>query len=98
MTSQHDLAAFVLQAAFGNQVVADGAEAGVARLAAVSNVGASAASWHEAVAQAAADGLIYDPVRLLPGALKCDWRLELTPAGHAALMRLRFAARADRTT
>jgi len=97
-SQQHDLAAFVLQAAFDNQLVAEDAEAGVARLAALSNASASAVSWHQAIAQAIADGLIHDPVRLLPGALKCDWRLELTPAGHAALMRLRFAARADRAT
>lgn len=91
MMSQDDLVACVLQAAFGNQLVAEDTEAGVGRLAALSNVSAPAASWHRAVAQAVADGLIHDPVRLLPGALKCHWRLELTPAGHAALMRLRFA-------
>ena len=92
MTSQSDLVASVLAVAFGNQLVADNAETGIAALAAHANRPASVIAWHEAVAKAVADGLIHDPVRLLPGALQCHWRLELTPAGYAELARLRSEA------
>jgi hypothetical protein len=35
------------------------------------------------IAALVAEGLLYDPVRLPPGALKCHWRLEPTPQGAA---------------
>jgi hypothetical protein len=37
--------------------------------------------FRAALAQALADGLIHDPVRIAPGALQCHWQLEMTPAG-----------------
>jgi hypothetical protein len=40
-------------------------------------------TFRAALAQALADGLIYDPVRIAPGALQCHWQLEVTPAGAA---------------
>ena len=83
-----DLVRLVLEAASGNQLVADDAAAGIALLMGASAEAAPTAAWHEAVANAVARGLVYDPVRLLPGALKCHWRLELTLAGHAEAMRL----------
>jgi hypothetical protein len=41
------------------------------------------------VAALLAEGLIYDPVILLPGALQCHWRLEPTPEGVIAVQKLR---------
>jgi hypothetical protein len=41
-----------------------------------------------AVARAVSAGLLYDPVRLPRGALQCEWRLEATPAGVAAVCAL----------
>jgi hypothetical protein len=35
------------------------------------------------IAALVAEGLLYDPIRLPPGALKCHWRLEPTPQGAA---------------
>ena len=86
-----DLLAGVLLAAFGNGLVAPDAETGIAELAACVNRAASPADWQATVAKAVADGLIYDPVRLLPGALQCHWRLELTPEGFAEAARLHAA-------
>ena len=37
--------------------------------------------FRSALTQALADGVIYDPVRIAPGALQCHWQLEGTPAG-----------------
>jgi hypothetical protein len=41
--------------------------------------------FRAALAQALADGLIHDPVRIAPGALQCHWQLEVTPAGAAKI-------------
>jgi hypothetical protein len=61
-------------------VSADSAEAGLAAL----GLGGA----QEALRRLVAERLIREPVRLEPGALQCHWRLELTPAGRAALRRL----------
>ena len=42
-------------------------------------------TFRAALAQALADGLIHDPVRIAPGALQCHWQLEVTPAGAAKI-------------
>ena len=86
-----DLLAAVLAAAFSG-LVAENADAGIGLLASRAPFAATPAAWHEAVAKAVANGLIHDPVRLLPGALQCHWRLELTPAGFTEARRLKDSA------
>jgi hypothetical protein len=44
---------------------------------------ASPADIAEAVRDAVRQGLLREPVRLLPGALHCHWHLELTARGRA---------------
>ncbi len=62
-------------------VDADTAEEGFAELRTLTNLTFSDAELAEAVASAVRQGLVLDPVRLLPGALQCRWQLEL--ARHA---------------
>ncbi len=85
------LTAALLQFAFRQRVVAPDAETGIALLASAAGREDSAEAWRSAVAAAVADGLLYDPVRLPPGALQCHWHLELTPKGVAAVRGLRKA-------
>lgn len=62
-------------------VDADTAEEGFAEIRTVTGMTCSDTELAEAVAAAVRDGLVRDPVRLLPGALQCRWQLEL--ARHA---------------
>ena len=79
----------LLCVAYHDVVSAPDAEAGVARLAELAEIKASALAWHEAIAAALREGLVYDPVRLSPGALQCHWRLDLTQRGMSALVAYR---------
>lgn len=44
--------------------------------------------FRAAIAKALALGLIYEPVRIPPGTLQCEWCLEVTPEGAAAARSL----------
>ncbi len=44
-------------------------------------LGAPVEAVEREIAALVAQGLLYDPIRLPPGALKCHWRLEPTPRG-----------------
>lgn len=60
-------------------------EEGFARIRYLTDALLSDATLAEAVAAAVRDGLLRDPVRLLPGRLQCCWELELilqTNDGH----------------
>jgi hypothetical protein len=56
---------------------ADTAEEGYAKIRQRTGVAFTDAELAEAVAQAVAERVLRDPVRLPPGALQCHWRLEL---------------------
>jgi hypothetical protein len=64
-------------------VDADTAEEGLAEIRALAGTEFSDAELAAAVAAAVREGLVRDPVRLLPGALQCRWRLELAPGADA---------------
>ena len=54
---------------------AETAEEGFAEVRALSGTNLSDAALAEAVAAGIRDGLLRDPVRLLPGRLQCCWNL-----------------------
>nr|WP_294504783.1 hypothetical protein [uncultured Rhodopila sp.] len=70
------------------QIRAPDADAGLSLLAEAAGGDASPGLWQSAVAEAVAEQLIHDPVRLPAGALQCHWHLQLTPSGTAAAQRL----------
>ena len=74
---------------FRQRITAPDSDAGLAHLAASADRKASVAEWRTAVAEALAAGYIYDPVRLMTGALQCHWHLELTPNGVEIARSLR---------
>ena len=80
----HDAAPMILRVAFGNSVVEPNAEAGFARIRALTGVDVDDATLSEAVSACVAEGLLHDPVRLPEGALQCHWHLRLTPHGIEA--------------
>ena len=55
---------------------ADTAEEGFALIRKMTGTGFSDAAFADAVAGAVAEKRVRDPVRLMPGALQCHWRLE----------------------
>jgi hypothetical protein len=79
----------LLLLAFRHRFTAPDLDSGLDLLTRCGGVRADAESWRAAIAAALADGYIYDPVRLPPGALQCHWHLELTPAGAARARHLR---------
>ncbi len=78
-----DPLAVLLRAGLATRIVADNAEAGIARLQALAGEELPAAALFAAVARAVREGLIFDPVVLPEGQLQCHWRLALTEAGVA---------------
>jgi hypothetical protein len=80
-TSASRLVDRLLAVAFRHRIVAPDAEGGVARLAELAGQTEPLSAWHAAVAEAVRQGFLHEPVRLLPDALQCHWRLELTSAG-----------------
>lgn len=82
MRSQRDALLLTLYRA---AIIASDADTGLAQLQQASAINED---WRATVAEATAAGLVYDPVRLLPGALQCHWRLELTPIGFQAAREL----------
>ncbi len=75
----------VLLAAFHHRIREPDSEAGIDALARIAGGAVTKDALRAAVADALAQGLVHDPVRLLPGALQCHWHLELTLAGVAAV-------------
>ena len=75
----------LLRAVGDEAIVADTMEEGLDVLAGRLPTGVCRVKLAEAVQSAVAAGLLYEPVRLPPGALQCHWHLELTPAGKQAL-------------
>ena len=57
---------------------AESAEEGFAAIRRLTGTAFTDAVLAQAVAEAVASGQVPDPVRLMPGALQCLWRLELT--------------------
>jgi hypothetical protein len=57
---------------------AESAEEGYASIRRLTATAFSDSELADAVAAAVAERVILDPVRLLPGALQCHWRLELS--------------------
>ena len=62
---------------------AETAEEGFAAMRRVTSTSFSDAELAGAVAAAVAERVLRDPIRLMPGALQCHWKLELTAEGHA---------------
>lgn len=60
-------------------VRADTAEEGFARIRRITGKEFSDAELAEAVAASVRDGLVLDPVRLLPQCLQCFWQLQPGP-------------------
>jgi hypothetical protein len=78
-----DARAALLQSALYG-LTAETAEAGLAAAA----PGRDPATAAAALATMVTEGLIHEPIRLMPGALHCHWRLELTPSGRDAARSL----------
>ena len=74
----HDL---LLVTAFRHRIKESDAEEGRLKIARLTGREIEAGAFRAALSALLADGLIYDPVNLPPGALQCHWRLELTPDG-----------------
>ena len=51
-------------------------------------IGAPVAEVEAEIAAMVRAGLLYDPIRIPEGALKCHWRLEPTPKGAAEAAKL----------
>ncbi len=66
-------------------IIADTMEAGLDILGDRLGPDVSLAMIAGSVQDAVAAGLVYEPVRLLPGALQCHWHLQLTPRGRQAI-------------
>jgi hypothetical protein len=73
----------LLHLAYRRPITAANADEAFRKVQDIAAIPADPASFHAAVAEAMAAGLIADPVVLPAGALQCHWRLQLTPAGLA---------------
>lgn len=71
----------LLRLALHGRIREDEALDGLRRVAAA--LGEPLDAVEREIAALVAAGLLHDPIRLPPGALKCHWRLEPTPAGVA---------------
>jgi hypothetical protein len=80
-----DLDSLILRTAFRHRIKESDSAAGQARFQEIvrRTVGSEEFGW--AVGRLLSAGLIYDPVRLSPGALQCHWCLEPTPEGVDAV-------------
>lgn len=78
-----DLTKTLLRVALHHHVSEANLDLGLQRLTTIIGGDVMPEDLAAAVAQAIAQGLIQDPVRLEEGALQCHWRLALTPAGIA---------------
>ena len=81
MPEPTDLRDLLLLTAFRHRIKESDAEEGRLRIVELTGREIDADAFRTAVRELVADGLIYDPVTLPPGALQCHWRLELTPEG-----------------
>jgi len=77
----------LLRAVLARPVIADTMEDGLDVLTQRLGGDMPRAAIAAAVQDAVASGLVYEPVRLPPGALHCHWNLELTPSGQEVALR-----------
>jgi hypothetical protein len=80
--------ALLLRLAFRHPFREPNAEAGFARIRALTGAALDDAAIADAVSACIGEGLIRDPVQLPPGALQCHWGLSLTAKGVAAARAL----------
>ena len=78
----------LLLAVFHHRIIEPDSEAGLDVLARIAGGDVTKDALRAAVADALANGLVHDPVRLPPGALQCHWHLELAPQGFAAVQQI----------
>lgn len=78
----------ILRVLWRGAITADNAEAGFARIHALTNTPPTDTPLAAAITTCLAKQLIHDPVRLQEGALHCHWTLELTATGLIAARTL----------
>jgi len=83
-----DARARLLAVAFRHAISEPNVEAGFERVRALADGTLDYDAFRDALDACLREGLIREPVRLPEGALQCHWRLELTPAGVAAVRAL----------
>lgn len=83
-----DLDTLLLLIAFRRQPREANADAGGARVEAIAGRPIEKGEFAAAIRHLLDGGLIHDPVFLAAGALQCQWRLEPTPEGVAAVQAL----------
>jgi hypothetical protein len=83
-----DLDGLLLLVAFRSQIREADSAAGQSRVEATVGRPIESATFAAAVRRLVTGDLIHDPVFLPAGALQCQWRLEPTPAGVAAVQAL----------
>jgi hypothetical protein len=77
-----NLSAVLLLVAFRHKIEEPDLDNGLLRVATIAGRDVNPSTFHAVLADALADGYIYDP------ALQCHWRLELTPHGVDQVMDL----------
>lgn len=93
-----DLDRLLLLVAFRHRIAEPDFASGFSRTQTIIGRNLDQAAFRNAVERAMADDLIYEPVRIPPCALQCQWCLEVTPAGAATVQAMADEQQADIAT
>jgi hypothetical protein len=83
-----DLDGLLLSVAFRHRITEPDFASGLDRFRVVVGCQVDEEEFRAAIGKALKTGLIHDPVRIPPGALQCEWCLEVTPEGAARVRAL----------